>query len=90
MLRRPWHRISEVSPVARSLAYRLAARRAVRSPAYAIIPYRQITPAIPSTPSSSPITAGLRLAILRRVLLLLPPPWLQHIVQHHVAAASVA
>jgi hypothetical protein len=33
MLRIPWQRISEVSPVASSFAYRPAARRAVRSPA---------------------------------------------------------
>ena len=33
MLRMPWHKISEVRPVARSLAYRPAARRAVRIPA---------------------------------------------------------
>ena len=32
MLRMPWHRISEVSPVASSFAYRPAARRAVRRP----------------------------------------------------------
>jgi hypothetical protein len=38
MFRIPWHRMSDVRPVASSFAYRPEARLAVRNPAYAIIP----------------------------------------------------